>query len=349
MKKISRLSISRIVTALSVGVIACGLQALSQTAPPRVTEAPVPVSTYNSKTGNLDRTEAGPLTKPIVIEIAKSTYMLNEFGMDTQYLVVGTKRALLIDTGSGFYDLRGMVENLAKGLPYDVVLTDSHPDHNGAIGQFDSIYVAPADIGSQASKMASQHSSEVYGETMWGMPVGYQHIWGYTPADAKWGGWEKHPEIKPLADGHVFDLGGRKVTTFYAPGHTMGACIYLDEQSRIIFPGDIAKRSQGTGSGTASDSLRALLKIQSLRPRFDRLYSAHNQYPGVLDVMAQDPQVLDDLIEDYREILRGTAAYKQLQNPIVPAMSETVAVYGWAVVAAHPDKLWEPGEPHIVP
>jgi glyoxylase-like metal-dependent hydrolase (beta-lactamase superfamily II) len=349
MKMVNRSSTSTVATALAVAFLGFGFHAGAQIAPPRVTEPPAPVSTYNSKTDNLNRTEAGPLTKPIVVEIAKSTYMLNEFGMDTQYLVVGTNRALLIDTGSGFYDLRGMVEKLTKGLPYDVVLTDSHPDHNGAIGQFDAIYVAPADIGSRESKMASQHASRVYGETMWGMPVGYQHIWGYTPADAKWGGWDKHPELKPLADGHVFDLGGRKVTTFYAPGHTMGACIYLDEQSRILFPGDIAKRSQGTGSGTASDSLRALLKIQSLRPRFDRLYSAHNQYPGVLDVMSQDPQVLDDLIEDYREILRGTATYKTLQNPIVPEMTETVAVYGWAVVAAHPDKLWVPGEPHIVP
>lgn len=348
MNMLNRFRAFSFAAALAVAFVGVGARAAAQAGPPRVTEAPVPPSSYDAKTGDLSRTQAGPLTQPIVVEIAKSTYLLNEFGMDTQYLVVGTKRALLIDTGSGFYDLRGMVEKLTK-LPYDVVITDSHPDHKGAIGQFDAVYVHPADIDSRMFKLSDQHERQLYGETMWGMPQGYQHIWGYTPADAKWGGWDKHPQIKPMSDGQVFDLGGRKVTAFHTPGHTMGASIYLDDQSRILFAGDLAKRSQGTGEGSASQSLRAVLKIQSLRPRYDRLYSAHNAYPGVLDVMSQDPQVLDDLIEDYRRILRGTAEWMTLKNPLVPAMTENVAVYGWAVVAAHPDKLWAPGEAHIVP
>jgi glyoxylase-like metal-dependent hydrolase (beta-lactamase superfamily II) len=148
--------------------------------------------------------------------------------------------------------------------------------------------------------------------------------------------------------GYLF-LGGRKVTVFHTPGHTMGPCIYFDDQSRVLFAGDLAERSQGTGEGTASQSPRALLRIQSLRPQFDRLYSAHNAYPGILEVMSQDPQVLDDLIEDDREVLRGTAKWMTLQSPVAPTTTENVAVYGWAILAAHPDKLWVPGEPHIVP
>ena len=57
-------------------------------------------------------------------EIAYDTYVLNEFGMDAPNLLLGTERALLIDTGSGFYDLKGTIAKLTK-LPYDVVITQN--------------------------------------------------------------------------------------------------------------------------------------------------------------------------------------------------------------------------------
>jgi glyoxylase-like metal-dependent hydrolase (beta-lactamase superfamily II) len=44
----------------------------------------------------------GPITKPIIVEIAYNTYFINEFGMNAMYLVVGEKRALVIDAGTGF-------------------------------------------------------------------------------------------------------------------------------------------------------------------------------------------------------------------------------------------------------
>ena len=69
----------------------------------------------------------GPITKPIIIEIAPETYFINEFGMNAMYLVVGETRALVIDAGTGFCDLKGIVEGLTD-LPYDVALTHGHPD-----------------------------------------------------------------------------------------------------------------------------------------------------------------------------------------------------------------------------
>src|SRR5208283_5822654 len=100
--------------------------------------------------------------------------LLNEFGMDSQYLLVGSERALLIDTGSGFYDLKGTVEKLTK-LPYEVVVTHGHPDHAGGIGQFDTAWINPADIP-MLSRINPQ-SQKQYGEIMWNMPFGYKDVW----------------------------------------------------------------------------------------------------------------------------------------------------------------------------
>ena len=45
-----------------------------------------------------------PIQKPIVSEIAPKTYVINEFGLDAMFLIEGSQRALVLDTGSGFCD-----------------------------------------------------------------------------------------------------------------------------------------------------------------------------------------------------------------------------------------------------
>ena len=96
----------------------------------------------------------------MIVEIAKDTYFINEFGMDAQYVVVGEKRALVIDTGAGFYDMKAMIEALTK-LPYNVAITHGHPDHAGGRGQFDVVYMHPADI--PALKNISYEQEVQYG------------------------------------------------------------------------------------------------------------------------------------------------------------------------------------------
>jgi len=155
-------------------------------------------TTFNAATDRLDRTQAGPITRPMVVEIAPDTYFLNEFGMDSQYVLVGKTRALAIDTGTGFYDYKGTIQKLTQ-LPYDVAVTHGHPDHAGGIGQFDTVYLHPKDV--PMVQHLTQEGAKRYGEIMWNMPIGYHGVWGYTPADAKWGNWGHVPTIKPLHDG----------------------------------------------------------------------------------------------------------------------------------------------------
>lgn len=107
-----------------------GPSAWAQTQSGQPTANNAPATAFNPATDKLDRAKAGPITRPMIVEIADGTYFLNEFGMDAQYLLLGTECALLIDTGSGFYDMKGTIAKLTK-LPYDVVITHGHPDHAG--------------------------------------------------------------------------------------------------------------------------------------------------------------------------------------------------------------------------
>lgn len=292
----------------------------------------------------------GPITRPLVSEIAYKTFFINEFGADSIFLLIGTKRALVIDAGSGFFDLKGLVESRTK-LPYDVVITHGHPDHAGGAGQFDAVYLNPADVP-MASKIPYGGRVQ-YGRklrnipgTVLGVSMGFPNVWGYSDASVR--NWGKLPEFKPLHDGQVFDLGGRKVTAYHIPNHTPGSTVFIDDKSRILFSGDSANVNVGANAAV-STALRGLIRLKALRKDYDRQYTGHTAFANILEPSAQDPQVLDDLIEDYRSILRGNSTIQTIPNHLFPDRQMTVAVYGQAKVTFHPDKLWEPNEAHVIP
>ena len=80
-----------------------------------------------------------------VKEMKPGVWRVEEFNLGTVYVVRGSKRGLLIDTGTGVGDLKGLVEELLD-TPYDVVLTHGHGDHAGGTHQFRTFYVHKKDV-----------------------------------------------------------------------------------------------------------------------------------------------------------------------------------------------------------
>jgi len=294
-----------------------------------------------------ERTTAGPVNHPQIISIANNTYFINEFGMDAQYLLVGTERALLIDTGTGFYDLPTTLARLTS-LPVTVAITHGHPDHAGGMRQFPSVYLNPADL--QMALSTTEQGAKAYGEILWKMGVGYPNLWGYLPQDAHWGQWNRAPTVQPMTEGQNFDLGGgRVVTVFCTPGHTPGSCVLLDRRERILFTGDAANPNLLAATMPISTTLRSLLRIKSMAALYDRIYNGHTAYGGSLDAFPQDPRVLDDLISNCRGILSGQIHGKDVPNFLFPERTDTISVLGSAQIHYDPKNLWLPAEPHRIP
>ena len=141
----------------------------------------------------------------------------------------------------------------------------------------------------------------------------------------------------------MFDLGGRKVTVYCTPGHSLGEVVFIDDKSRILFSGDAANGNVGAVMTSVSTILRGLVKLQKLRPGYDRQYTGHISYAGAIDAVSQKPQVLDDVVEAFRSLLRGNAKTQVIQNHLFPERTQTVAVYGVARVGFNPERIWEPG------
>ena len=61
------------------------------------------------------------------------------------YLIVGETKAVLIDTGWGYGDLKSVVESITD-LPITLVVSHAHPDHIGGDVQFGEAYLNERDF-----------------------------------------------------------------------------------------------------------------------------------------------------------------------------------------------------------
>ncbi len=185
-----------------------------------------------------------------IVSIDESTWAIEE-GMVRSYLLAGSERALLIDTGNGAGYLKSVVRSLTD-KPVMLVNTHADPDHMGCNDQFGAPYLHPSEFA-------------YYEERNPGKPH------------------------RALEDREQADLGGRRAEALLIPGHTCGSLAILDRERRYLFSGDTVAASAIFMFG-AQRSLPAyrdsLERLRRMSESFDKIYPAHGpmpQQPEILD------------------------------------------------------------------
>ena len=73
-------------------------------------------------------------------KISEHITRIHGFCTEFMYLIEGSKAAVLIDTGCGFYSLKNCIHNLTN-KPLKVLITHGHVDHAMGATEFEEIYL----------------------------------------------------------------------------------------------------------------------------------------------------------------------------------------------------------------
>ncbi len=137
-----------------------------------------------------------------ITKLEKNMWVVETTDNTTMYIIEGTKKAMLIDTGTKCEKLDEVVRQITQ-KPLLVMVTHIHPDHAGNIKYFDQIYFHPGDT----VLMRTMH-------------VAY------------------NGKVNYVKDGEKFDLGGTTIEALFTPGHTPGSFVLLDRSAGNCYSGD---------------------------------------------------------------------------------------------------------------
>jgi hydroxyacylglutathione hydrolase len=158
-----------------------------------------------------------------VEDLGDGTFAIGEpryYQQNYSYLIVGTTRAILFDSGSGTRDISGVVTNITN-LPVTVIVSHLHFDHLGGIAPFE--HVAMIDLPETRADV----SAELFA------PSRYEYM-GFVDSRVA-------PSFRVsewLVPGATMDLGGRSLRILSTPGHTPSSVALFDAANRRLFIGD---------------------------------------------------------------------------------------------------------------
>ena len=207
---------------------------------------------------------------------------------EMMYLIEGGERAALIDTGSGFGDLRTVVEGLTD-KEVIVLLTHGHVDHAMGSAQFDTVYWNPEDAyiyGPHGDKQFRMEGAEH-------APVPEK------PTEEDYIPTAPVSHYKPMKEGDVFDLGGVKVVVYACPGHTKGSMVMLIPEEKILITGDACNEATFMFEDYSTTIVEYQKNLEALLPKiagcYDRVLTSHHSGEVNPDVIESVIQVCEDI------------------------------------------------------
>ncbi|MGB0505264.1 MAG: MBL fold metallo-hydrolase [Pikeienuella sp.] len=160
------------------------------------------------------------------IEVAHT----HDYGGGDMWLIEGTERCLLVETGAGIAPLRRFLET-ATTKPIIAFASVGYYDHAGGLHQFDERLIHKADAHRVSQPTRHNTVAEYYMGTEPGVKP-------YDTFDPNRYVMPASEPTRLLADGDTIDLGDRIFEVLHLPGITAGASALFERESGILFTGE---------------------------------------------------------------------------------------------------------------
>lgn len=179
-----------------------------------------------------------------VKQIDNGTWIFDEGGVRF-FLLTGTEKALLIDSGMQTRNAKELAEEITD-LPLLLLNTHADPDHIGSNDEFDRFYMSLAECSN------------------------------YYKSQGRGG------NFIPVWDQDILELGERTLRIIALPGHTPGSIAVLDEKNGRLFSGDPIQDGRIFMFGVQREMhayVRSLERLQKYTKWFSEIFPSHGTCP----------------------------------------------------------------------
>lgn len=226
--------------------------------------------------------------------IGEGVYRINEYNVANCYLIIGSEKALLIDTGAGVNDLRSVIAPLVGEKPVEAALTSALPWHSGGRGQFGKIYLSEREA-------PFLKSSTLFARKRYLLSLKFLFKLKVIKfRNCRWVR-GREPEAAYVGEGDVIDLGGKTVRVYESKGLTRGALSYLAVENRLLFVGDTYNPCTYLGLRRAAktEELKTTLQRILRGKDYDAIFATHFVAPVQRDKV-------QDAVDCIEKIVRHT-------------------------------------------
>ncbi|MBL7160083.1 MAG: MBL fold metallo-hydrolase [Candidatus Aenigmarchaeota archaeon] len=182
------------------------------------------------------------------------------------YLIKGNKFDLLIDTGTGIWNLKKEIQKITKNKIL-VVNTHAHFDHCGGNYQFKNIAIHKIENTFLKKPDKENTASFLFEKSDIKAPIPIkEYKVKYSKAS------------KILSNAKEIDLGNKKIKVIHTPGHSPGSICMYNKEKQILFSGDLIYNGKLLFNLSHSNKkryIKSLKKISKLKIK--KVFPGHNE------------------------------------------------------------------------
>lgn len=226
-------------------------------------------------------------------ELDRETYIISEYRHWEEthsYLLIGTERSLLIDTGLGISNIyEAVIKRTDK--PITAVATHIHWDHIGGHKYFPDFYAHSAELDWLNGKfpLSLETIKQMVVERC-DLPTGF-NIDGYT--------FFQGMPTKVLTDHDIIEIGARKIEVLHTPGHSPGHLCFWDQERGYLFTGDLVYKGTLFAYYPSTDPVQYLASLEKVAALpVKRVLPAHHSLDIQPEILARMRDAFQQLRED---------------------------------------------------